>query len=216
AAHREGAIRRHEVAEQLGAVDDGDALRARRGEVRHLFLDRGRDDERRAAVGDAAPVLGHDFDAEALKLRTKLGALAAVEGAIAAADAPAHHRLELRKRAHAGTAKPRVMESSRALRIGNDEIRGLRNQHVVAFAHVGEQATDAGVGKAHAAMRDGTAKQKLVIGAVKIDVALKRILPRTALDALLQSIEGQNAGEDEIVVARLAAPPLAGRLAGYE
>ena len=41
----------------------------------------------------------------------KLGTLAAVEGAIAAADTPAHHRLELRERAHAGTAKPRVMKS---------------------------------------------------------------------------------------------------------
>ena len=96
------------------------------------------------------------------------------------------------------------------------EILRFRDQHVVAFAHEGEQARDVGVGEAHAAMRHGPAEQKLVIGAVEIDVALKRIIAGAAVDALLQTIEGENAGENEIVVARFPAPHLAGRLARHE
>src|SRR6476659_5582450 len=65
-------------------------------------------------------------------------------------------------------------------------------------------------------MRHGPAEQKLVIGAVEIDVALKRIIAGAAVDALLQTIEGENAGENEIVVARFPAPHLAGRLARHE
>ena len=75
---------------------------------------------------------------------------------------------------------------------------------------------DVGIGEAHAAMRHGPAEQALVIGAVEIDVALERIVAGAAVDALLQPIEGENAGEDEIVVARFAAPHLAGRLARHE
>ena len=39
------------MAEQLGAVDDGNAARARRGEIRHLLLNRGRHHERGAILG---------------------------------------------------------------------------------------------------------------------------------------------------------------------
>ena len=65
-------------------------------------------------------------------------------------------------------------------------------------------------------MRHGPSEQVFVIGAVQIDVALERIAPRAAIDAVFEPIEGEDAGEDQIVLARLAAPGLAGRRARDE
>ena len=79
----------------------GMSARARRGEIGHLLLNRGRHHERGAILGHAASVLRHDLDAEAFELRAELAALAAIEGAVAAARVSAGHRLELGERAHA-------------------------------------------------------------------------------------------------------------------
>ena len=65
-------------------------------------------------------------------------------------------------------------------------------------------------------MRHGPAEQPLVIGAVEIDVALERVMARPAVHAVFEPVEGENAGEDEIVVARFPGPGLAGRLARGE
>ena len=65
-------------------------------------------------------------------------------------------------------------------------------------------------------MRDGPSEQVFVIGAVQIDVALERIAPRAAIDAVFEPIEGEDAGKDQIVLARLASPRLAGRRARDE
>ena len=56
------------MSEQLGAVDDGNVFRPRHGEIRYLGLHRRREHESGAVLGDAAPVLGHDFDAETFEL----------------------------------------------------------------------------------------------------------------------------------------------------
>ena len=69
------------------------------------------------------------------------------------------------------------------------------------------------VRKPHATMRDGPSEQAFVIGAVQIDIALQRIAPLSPIDAVFEAIEGEDAGEDQIVVARVSAPRLAGRLA---
>ena len=71
ARHREGAVRRHEMGQQLRAMDHRYAARTRRGEVGHLLLDRGRDHERRGKLGrvrETRAVLGKDPDPEALEL----------------------------------------------------------------------------------------------------------------------------------------------------
>src|SRR5436309_2691581 len=71
ARHREGAVRRHEMGQQLRAMDHRYAARTRRGEVGHLLLDRGRDHERRGKLGrvrEPRAVLGKDPDPEALEL----------------------------------------------------------------------------------------------------------------------------------------------------
>ena len=65
-------------------------------------------------------------------------------------------------------------------------------------------------------MRGGPADHLFVVGAVQIDVAGARVAAVATIDAFLEPIEGQDAGQDEIVDARLAAPPLAGPLARDE
>ena len=65
-------------------------------------------------------------------------------------------------------------------------------------------------------MRRGPSEQVFVIGAVQIDVALERIASRAAIDAVFEPIEGEDAGKDQIVLARLASPSLAGRRARDE
>ena len=64
------------------------------------------------------PSCGMIVDAEPFELRAELGALAAVEGAVAAARASARHRLELGERAHAGAAESGVVEASQPLGSG--------------------------------------------------------------------------------------------------
>ena len=59
------------MSEQLRAVDDGNVFRPRHGEIRDLGLHRRREHESGAVLGDAAPVLGHDFDAETFELHAK-------------------------------------------------------------------------------------------------------------------------------------------------
>jgi predicted regulator of amino acid metabolism with ACT domain len=54
-------------------------------------------------------------------------------------------------------------------------------------------------------MRHGPSEQVYVIGAVQINVALERIAPRAAIDAVFEPIEGEDAGEDQIVLARVAS-----------
>ncbi|MNC91863.1 hypothetical protein D3C83_81940 [compost metagenome] len=65
-------------------------------------------------------------------------------------------------------------------------------------------------------MREGAADEMLLVGAVQINVARQRVAARPAIDAVLQPVKREDAGEDQIVVAGLAAPGLAGRLARHE
>ena len=106
------------MGEQLGAVDDRHAEFARSGHVRHMLLDRGRDDQCRAVGGNPAAVLRVYGDAERFELRPHPRPLAAVEGPVAAARFAAGHRLELGKRAHARTAETGVVKPPLALGIG--------------------------------------------------------------------------------------------------
>jgi len=108
------------------------------------------------------------------------------------------------------------MESAPPFRIGEDARRRLRDQHIVSLARVGKEIGDVGIGESHAAMRCWSAQQPLVIGAVKIDVALQRVASGPAIDPLLDPIECKDAGEDKIIVGRLPSPYLAGRLTGDE
>ena len=55
-----------------------------------------------------------------------------------------------------------------------------------------------------------------MVRAVQIDVARERVAARPAIDAILEPLEGENACQDQVVLARLAAPRLAGRLARDE
>ena len=181
-----------------------------------LLLDRGRHHEGRAVVGDAAAVLGHDDDAKPLELGAKRGTLAAIEGAVAAARAPAGHDLKLRQRAHAGAAEARVMKAAAGPWIGHLALSRFGDQDEIALADLVEQTADVGIGHAHAAMGGGAAEEGLVIGAVNINVALERIAARAAVHTVFRAVEGEDAGEDQIVVAQRAAPDLAGRLARDE
>src|SRR5262249_59127031 len=112
ATYRAGAMGADEMREQLGAVHNGNVHLARDGDIGHRSFDCGREHERRRVRGDAAAILRHDVDAEAFKLGAEPGALAAIEGAIAAANASSHHHLELGERAHTGAAKPCVVKSA--------------------------------------------------------------------------------------------------------
>ena len=216
AAHRHRAMRGDEMSEQLGAMDDGNACPLGRHHIGHLLLDRGRDDERGAIGAETRAVLRQDDDAEALELGPQLGPLAVIEGAVAAARMAALHDLDLGERAHARAAEPRIMEAAGAERVGDRRHFRRRDEHVVAFAHLREQRADIGVRQAHAAMGEGAAEQGFVIGAVQIDVTRKRIVACAPVHALLEPVEGEDAGEDEIVVARLALPHLSGRRARGE
>ncbi len=128
----------------------------------------------------------------------------------------AGHRLELGERAHARSGKPSVVKAPFALRIGQGARFRRGDEHEIAFAHALEQLDHVAVRQAHAAMRGGPADQVLVVGAMQIDVAGARVAALAAIDALLEPVEGEDAGEDEIVVARLSAPSLAGPLARDE
>src|SRR5262245_43663538 len=61
-------------------------------------------------------------------------------------------------------------------------------------------------------MRHGPTEQALVVCAVQIDVTRKRVETRPAIDAMLEPLKGENACQNQIVLARLPAPRLTGRL----
>src|SRR5439155_7661942 len=111
---RNGPEARDEVSEQLRAVDDRDSPSVRRRHVGDRVLDRGRDHQGGAVPRHTAPVLGVDRDAEPLELLARLTALATVEGAVAAAGAPAAHHLELGERADAAPSQAGGMEAAGA------------------------------------------------------------------------------------------------------
>ena len=133
-------------------MNDGNVERASRDDVRHLIFDRRRDDERGAVGTEPAPVLRQHLDAEPLELGAQGRALAAVEGAVAAARFAAGHRLELGERAHAGAAEPRVVEAAFAARVGDASRIGRRDEYEIAFAQADRELTHALIGEAHAAM----------------------------------------------------------------
>jgi len=103
-----------------------------------------------------------------------------------------------------------------ALGIGNGAHFRLSHEDEIPLANAGEELAHVAVGQPHTAVGDGTAEQALVVGAVEVDVALKRVAARPPVHAVLEPFEGEDTGEDEIVVTRLSAPRLAGRLAGSE
>ena len=80
------------MRKHLRPVDDGDIFCPRRCEVRHLLFDGRGHDERGAVRGDAAPVLGEDFDPEGFELLAHGAAFPMVEGAVTAADASDHDK----------------------------------------------------------------------------------------------------------------------------
>jgi hypothetical protein len=88
----------------------------------------------------------------------------------------------------------------------------LGDQDEIPLADLIEETADIGVGHAHAAMRAGAAQQRFVIGAVNINVALKRIPAGPAVYTVFLSVESENAREDQIVVTRCAGPDLTGQL----
>ena len=143
-------------------------------------------------------------------------ALAAVERPVAAAGNASGHHLELGERTHAGAAKTGIVKAPSAIRVGDRPRFRRGDEHEIAFAHAGEELAHSLVRQPHAAMGDGAAEQSLVVGAVEIDIALERVAPFSPIDAVLDPVKRQDAGEDEVLVARLAAPRLAGRLARDE
>ena len=108
------------------------------------------------------------------------------------------------------------MKAAAAPRIGDRLRIGRGDEHQIAFAHALEQLPHIVVRQAHAAMREGAADEMLLVGAVQINVARQRVAARPAIDAVLEPVEREDAGQDQIVVAGLAAPGLAGRLARHE
>ena len=157
ARHRDGAMPRHEMGKQLRAMNDGNVLRPRRGEVRHVLLDCGGDDERRAIGAEPAAVLGLNRDAETLELGMQPFALAAVERPVAAADNASGHYLKLGERTHAGAAKTCIVKAPSAIRVGDRPRFGRGDEHEIAFAHAGEELAHGIVRQPHATMRDGAA-----------------------------------------------------------
>jgi hypothetical protein len=216
AAHRDRARFGDPVREHLRAMDERQAAPLRDREVGHLLLDRGGHHDRGTVAVGAAAVLRVDRDAEPFELRARLGALAAVEAAVAAARAAAAHRLELRERAHAAAADARVMEARGRTRIRHRAGTGRDDHERIAFAHAVEQFDDVGVRQAHAAVRRGHAEFAFAVRAVHVHVALERVAARAAVDAVLESFEREDAREDQVVVARLVVPHLARGLAAHE
>ena len=194
------------MRQQLRAMNDGNAMLARRGDVRHRLFDRRRDHQCGAVRTKAAAVLRQHGDAETLELGAQVVALAAVERAVAAARPAAGHHLELGERAHAGAAEPGVVKAAAAPRIGDDRRFRRGDEHQIAFAHAVEQLPHMLVRQPHAAMGQRAAERIFLVGAVQIDVARKRVAAGSAIDPVLQPVERQDAGQDQIVVARLAAP----------
>ena len=151
------------------------------------------------------------------ELGAQARALAAVEGAVAAARFAAGHRLELGERAHARSRRGRIVEAALAVRIGDGARLGRGDQHEIAFAHAGEQLdTRRQFDMRTQPCETGRPSRLFVVGAVDIDVARERVAARPAIDAILEPVEGEDAGQDQILLARLAAPHLAGRLARDE
>src|SRR5262249_29482112 len=60
------------------------------------------------------------------------------------------------------------------------------------------------------------AEQRFLIRAVEVDVALERVAAGPAVDAILEPVERDDAGEDQIVGPSLALPDLARGLAALE
>ncbi len=139
-----------------------------------------------------------------------------VERPVAAARPTPGHHLELGERTHAGAAKARIVEAAPARWIGDRPRFGCGDEDEIAFAHAVEELAHIVVRQAHAAMGDGPAEQTFVVGAMEIDVARQTVPPLTPIHAVLEPVEGEDAGEDQIVVARLSAPHLAAGLARDE
>ena len=120
ARDRDRAEVRHPVRQHLGAVDDRQVAPLRLGHVGHASP-RPRCETTTAAQSPPAPVpsCGTIAMPEPLELRARLGPLAAVEAAVAAAHAAAEHGLELRERAHAAAADARVVEARGRARVGH-------------------------------------------------------------------------------------------------
>ena len=181
-----------------------------------LFFDRGRNHQGGAVVGDAAPILRQDRDAESLELRARAGAFTPVEAAVAAARTAAAHGLELRQRAHAAAGQPGVVKASARQRIGQAGVVVRHDHHRIAIPHLIEQLGHVGVREPHAAMRVGPPEARFVIGAVQVNVARQGIHARAPVHAVLEALERQYAREDQIFFAWLAAPHRAGRDATLE
>src|SRR3970282_743894 len=111
------------------------------------------------------------------------------------------HTLNLGDRPHAGAAKTGIVKAPSAIR-GGDRPRFRRgDEHEIAFAHAGDALARSLVGHPHAAMRHGAAAETLVIGPVEREKALKRVAPFSPIDAVLDPVKRQKAGEDEVLVA---------------
>ncbi len=65
--------------------------------------------------------------------------------------------------------------------------------------HLVENFDDVPVGQADAAMGNGLAQQVFAVGAVEVDVTGETVDAWTAIDTILTTIEGQDAGQDQII-----------------
>src|SRR4029078_13416365 len=110
-------------------MNDGNVERASRDDVGHLIFDGRRDDKRGAILSETAAVLRQHLAAEPLEPGAQGRALAAGEGAVAAARPAVGHQLELSKGTHARTAETRIVEAVWAARIGDALGIGHGDEH---------------------------------------------------------------------------------------
>ena len=108
------------------------------------------------------------------------------------------------------------MEAAGPERIGQRSLDTLQDHDWIAGTHALEELEHGCVRHPHAAVRCGLAQGRLVVGAVDVEVALERVAPGPAVHAVLGAFERQHPGQDEILIARLAAPQRAGGHAALE
>ena len=204
------------MREHLGAVHDRQCTALRGGHVGHRVLDGGRDHERAAIPLGTAAVLRQKRDAKRLELRASLRALVAVEATIAAARFAAAHRLELRERAHAAAADAGVVEAHAPQRIGHLAGPGREDHDRIAFCDSVKERDRIGIREPHASVRGRRAQARFMVRAMQVDGALERVTPGPVIDTVLKAIEREDARQDQIVIARLAGPGLAGGFAADE
>ncbi len=99
---------------------------------------------------------------------------------------------------HAGPENAREMEAAEGVR--TDDQRGRVDVDDRPFPDGLEQAHDVPAPETEAPVRKGSADEVFPVGAVDVDAALPGVDPRPSVDALLQPLEAQDAGKDQVVL----------------